>query len=875
MALNQYRVTADDNEKRIPLRGDMSVLFDEPVDSNFLVSFFTTTSESFTFDSTLYQFRNVEGQLVQGLVVGGHPGHFIELMFDRESEIWYITANNLLNLGGTDPGTGTGTSSNDAERSLNFLTLPALTPIDYSKGKNWRGVLSANGKLANPTNMKPGDQLRVIIVQDTIGSRTLAYDGAYGFPLAQYPTLSTIPQATDVLTCYMTGDRSLICDLRQNYSVVRPIAYTTGFNANMQQAYNQARDSEINGHTVQLIRDGYRTECNGALGYQIPAGKTLNMRLRGVKKQNGALPTLKLERTDRATFGKAIVNIEGGANIVVEDLAITGATDVEAGNATGVLINPNVDYVRVSGCHIYDNENGVRSAVSTRPSFDLIDCLIEKNGRSSVQTHAGQTHNIYTGNGKIMRAERVTFRDCLEGHNLKTRAYQTVLKQVLCDSSRMSRELDVCDQGLVHATDCVFFKHSGAVQNNLVGIGYENVATGTRIQEYFFINCYFHNDVGINRDISWMSNMGGSGSKFNNVAVHFIDCLFGGLALTKTQYRDTLINGPYTITLTGGPLGPRVPVGDSRALFAMSRMDKNAMANPLGIPTTPLEDLPPMTITEPTPPYPEFIEVPIVPPLPSFDGSVDKPDTTPPVIAVNPSSTLVTEAGSVMIVADASDDVGVVKVEFYRNGQLFDTALSLPFQRAETYDYHDNGDITYTAKAFDFSGNTAMSAAAVVKVDIPAPIEEPTQRFDNALQLAYDNAILAGAAGDKRRSAANAIVQAMSSPMQLRIYRDGALVLPIDFTAGLALRDNGYDVSVSTPNYLSIGAADALLSADLTFGKWWYELRGGANYANYIHGTVGPVDSGAEIEIEQNLAPGQGIDIVLDFVIPRAVDGLS
>jgi hypothetical protein len=872
MALNQYRVTADDDQSRIPLRGDMSVLFDDPVTANFMVGFYTTTSEYFTFESDLHQFRNMEGQLVQGLVVGGQPGHFIELMFDPEARIWYITANNLVGAAGGNPD---APNANDAERELTFSVLPALTPIDYALAKNWRGTLFSNAKLANPKNMKPGDVLRIITVQGLSGSKTLAYDGAYGFPLAQYPALSTPSDAVDVLTCYMTGDGSLICDLRNNYSVVRPLAFMQEFSYTLQTAYNQARDSEVNGQTVQIIRDGYRLECNGAMGFQIPAGKSLNARIRGKIKANGALPTLKLERTDRPTFTKAIVNIEGGANIVVENLALTGATDVEAGNACGILINPLVDYVRIQNCWIYDNENGIRTAVAKRPKFDIFDCLIEKNGRSSVQTHAGQTHNIYTGDATIMRAERVTFRNCLEGHNLKSRAYQTVLKQVLCDSSAMSRELDIPDQGLLHATDCVFFKHAGAVQNNVVGIGYENVATGSRIQEYFFINCYFHNDVGIARNISWLDNMA-VGTTKNTVAVHFIDCLFGGLALTKDQYRDTMINGPYTITLTGGPLGPRVPVGDSRALFDMKRMSPNAMANPLNIPTTKLEDLPPMTVTEPTPPYPEFAEVPIVPPLPSFDGSSGVVDKIPPVISLSADVVDVVLAGTVSLTADVSDNLGVAKVEFYRNDVLFDTGLAAPFQRTLSFTREDNGVVTFTAKAFDFSGNTAMSQSVAITINIPAPHEQPTGRFNPALQTAYDTAIVAAPVGGKRQAAADIIVSMISKPVRLYIYRNGVLVIAVDYGIyGLASLDDGYDITVETPDALSINTSDPLVAADINTGTWWYELQGGPEFGNYISGTVGPTDSGAEIEIAESPAPGQGFSSVVQFIMPRALDGLQ
>ena len=867
MAQNVYNVTAADDKRRIPLRGDMSVLFDESVSDSFSVRFFTLTSDFFLFETRLHQFRNLEGQLTSGMMVGGRPGHFIEMMFDPAEKVWFITGNNLVGVGGGGGSSGT----NETERTLTMATLPAATPVDYALGKNYYATLKGNARLANPTNMKPGDTLRIVLVQDTVGTRTLAYDGAYGFPDAVFPTLSTLPQSVDVLTCTMTADKSLFCDLRKNYSIIRPLAYTQNFVYTLTTAYNEIRDNPINGQTVQIIRDGYRGEVNGALGFQIPAGKSLNMRVRG-KKPDGTRPLLKLERTDRPTFGKAIINIEGGKNVVIEDLRITGATATDAGNGTGILINPNVDYALIKNCHIFDNENGVRSAVSERPSFDLIDCLIENNGRSSVQTHAGQTHNIYAGDAHIWRAERVTFRDSQEGHNIKTRALRTVLKQVYCENSKKSRELDVPDQGIVHVYDSVFWKPSNAGQNNVVGIGHECLDGFLRQQEYFFINCYFHNDVPPTRDVTFLENRR-KGDNPNTVAVHFIDCLFGGEATRKSNYQDAVLQGPYTITLTGGPVGPRVPVGDPRALFNMSRIDPRAVTNPTNVAPTPFDQLPAMSEMEPTPPYPEFAEVPIVPPLPSFDGSVPDEDKTPPVVVLNSPQTDVRLPVDVVLTADVTDNVGVNKVEFYRNGVLAATKISSPFQLSVPMTYLDNGEIPFTAKAFDFAGNTATSQPLVISVNIPPPKVRPTHRFDDVLQAAYDAAILSAPLGEKRQAAASAITTTLTSPLRLDIYRDGSLVLPIEFGASLTINNDGYDISVYTPDH-SIDSSTASVLTDLNSGDWWFELRGGDAYTNYIYGTVGPADSGADLELDEIPLDGQGLDVTIQLVLPRALDEL-
>jgi len=105
-------------------------------------------------------------------------------------------------------------------------------------------------------------------------------------------------------------------------------------------------------------------------------------------------------------------------------------------------------------------------------------------------------------------------------------------------------------------------------------------------------------------------------------------------------------------------------------------------------------------------------------------------DTTAPTVAISsPSaSTTVTDAQTLTIVAGASDDTGVTKVEFYKGGSLIGTDTSNTFSTTLPLEEADNGTFNITAVAFDAAGNSTTSSPVAVTVNIvpveayPAPV---------------------------------------------------------------------------------------------------------------------------------------------------------
>ena len=84
-------------------------------------------------------------------------------------------------------------------------------------------------------------------------------------------------------------------------------------------------------------------------------------------------------------------------------------------------------------------------------------------------------------------------------------------------------------------------------------------------------------------------------------------------------------------------------------------------------------------------------------------GSVPSADT------INPNVTLsaAQNGTAVNLSAAASDNVGVSRVEFYRGTTLISTDTSEPYSASLTVSSADNGNVNFTARAYDAAGNSA------------------------------------------------------------------------------------------------------------------------------------------------------------------------
>ena len=104
------------------------------------------------------------------------------------------------------------------------------------------------------------------------------------------------------------------------------------------------------------------------------------------------------------------------------------------------------------------------------------------------------------------------------------------------------------------------------------------------------------------------------------------------------------------------------------------------------------------------------------------------PDTSPPAVSIA-SPTGGNVAGVVTVSANATDNVGVARVDFYVNGSLVGSSGAMPYQYAWNTTGIANGPATLFAKAFDTAGNSAQSATVAVTVanvvSPPADVSPP------------------------------------------------------------------------------------------------------------------------------------------------------
>jgi hypothetical protein len=92
-------------------------------------------------------------------------------------------------------------------------------------------------------------------------------------------------------------------------------------------------------------------------------------------------------------------------------------------------------------------------------------------------------------------------------------------------------------------------------------------------------------------------------------------------------------------------------------------------------------------------------------------------DATPPSVAITRPSNgqWVLGASSVTITANATDNVGVTKVQFYANGALIGTDSIAPFGMVWGVS-GKRGAFALTAKAYDAAGNATTSGTVNVRL---------------------------------------------------------------------------------------------------------------------------------------------------------------
>ena len=166
--------------------------------------------------------------------------------------------------------------------------------------------------------------------------------------------------------------------------------------------------------------------------------------------------------------------------------------------------------------------------------------------------------------------------------------------------------------------------------------------------------------------------------------------------------------------------GTQLSLSDSSSGIGSTGMNPIVPPTPMPLPSVSPSATPSVNPTVvPAPPAPPIIIAP-VPPTPIAD-------TTPPVVSITAPAAAAKYAAAqtVTVTANATDNVGVTRVDFYNDGVLMSSSTKSPYSANLAISMASNGNHSLTAKAYDAAGNVGSSAAVAYTVFIAAPPAPP------------------------------------------------------------------------------------------------------------------------------------------------------
>jgi hypothetical protein len=173
------------------------------------------------------------------------------------------------------------------------------------------------------------------------------------------------------------------------------------------------------------------------------------------------------------------------------------------------------------------------------------------------------------------------------------------------------------------------------------------------------------------------------------------------------------------------------------------------------------------------------------------------PDTILPTVTITSPANNTAVTGNVNVVATASDNVGVTKVELWVDGALVGTDTSAPY--SITWPSSGAGNHTLEMRAYDAAGNVGMSSITVSVSDVQAPSVpanlRKTSATQNSITLAWD------ASTDNVGVAGYQILRnnvAVASPTGTA-YTDGGLTPGTSYNYTVQARDAAGNLSAVSP----------------------------------------------------------------------------
>ncbi|MFA6183650.1 MAG: Ig-like domain-containing protein [Parcubacteria group bacterium] len=132
------------------------------------------------------------------------------------------------------------------------------------------------------------------------------------------------------------------------------------------------------------------------------------------------------------------------------------------------------------------------------------------------------------------------------------------------------------------------------------------------------------------------------------------------------------------------------------------------------------------------------------------------PDTQPPTISITSPANNSTVSGIVTMQANATDNVGISKVEFYANNSLLSSDTSAPYSFSFNSNSVQNGNVSLSAIAYD-AANNKSSSVITVSVNNATDTVSPSV----TISTPTDGAIVSGIVSIKASATDNVAVVGM------------------------------------------------------------------------------------------------------------------
>jgi hypothetical protein len=232
------------------------------------------------------------------------------------------------------------------------------------------------------------------------------------------------------------------------------------------------------------------------------------------------------------------------------------------------------------------------------------------------------------------------------------------------------------------------------------------------------------------------------------------------------------------------------------------------------------------------------------------------PDTVPPVVQVESPSTGDTVAGSAVVAANATDNVGVTRVEFYVDAALVGFDDTAPYAVAFDSTTLANGPYALTAHALDAAGNRGLSAP--VNITITNRAAPPT---------------IAPAGGAFTGSVA--VTLATTTPgAEIRYTTDGTTpaagstlyTSPFTLTATATVTAVAFKTGMIESAVASAGFVISAVDTSLTGAFAFDEGSGPQTLDSSVNGNVGTLRNGVSWTTQGRFGAALNFDGVNDYV---------